>query len=80
MLNSSNPYNTRRFPGLPPGPIGNPGESALTAAANPPAGPWMYFVTVNLDTGETKFATTYQEHQQFVQEFQTWCAANKGKC
>jgi UPF0755 protein len=80
MLNSSNPYNTRRFTGLPPGPIGNPGESALTAAAHPPAGPWMYFVTVNLDTGETKFATTYQEHQQFVQEFQDWCAANKGKC
>ena len=80
MLASNNPYNTRRFTGLPPGPIGNPGESALSAAAAPPPGPWMYFVTVNLDTGETKFATTYEEHQRYVQEFQDWCAANKGKC
>ena len=80
MLDSDNPYNTRRFTGLPPGPVGNPGESALTAASNPAAGPWMYFVTVNLDTGETKFATTYEEHQRYVQEFQDWCDANKGKC
>ena len=63
MLDSNSPYNTRRFPGLPPGPIANPGESALRAAASPAAGPWLYFVTVNLDTGETKFAATYAEHQ-----------------
>ena len=80
MLQSNSPYNTRRFTGLPPGPVGNPGESALTAAANPPPGGWLYFVTVNLDSGETKFATTYEEHQRYVQEFQDWCAANKGKC
>ncbi|GAA2744046.1 endolytic transglycosylase MltG [Terrabacter aerolatus] len=80
MLDSSNPYNTRRFPGLPPGPISNPGDSALKAAANPVAGPWLYFVTVNLDTGETKFAATYAEHQRNVAEFQKWCADNKGKC
>jgi UPF0755 protein len=80
MLDSSSPYNTRRVAGLPPGPISNPGESALAAAANPVAGPWLYFVTVDLDTGETKFATTYAEHQRYVAEFQKWCAANKGKC
>ncbi|GAA2478658.1 endolytic transglycosylase MltG [Terrabacter carboxydivorans] len=80
MLDSSNPYNTRRFPGLPPGPISNPGDSALKAAANPVVGPWLYFVTVNLDTGETKFATTYAEHQRNVAEFQKWCTDNKGKC
>jgi UPF0755 protein len=80
MLDSNSPYNTRRVAGLPPGPISNPGESALAAAAKPVAGPWLYFVTVNLDTGETKFATTYQEHQRYVAEFQKWCAANKGKC
>ncbi len=38
MLDSTSPYNTRRVPGLPPGPISNPGESALRAAANPVAG------------------------------------------
>jgi UPF0755 protein len=80
MLDSDNPYNTRRFTGLPPGPISNPGESALEAAAGPVAGPWLYFVTVNLDTGETKFAATYEEHQRNVAQFQKWCTDNKGKC
>ena len=80
MLDSDNPYNTRRFTGLPPGPISNPGESALEAAASPVAGPWLYFVTVNLDTGETKFAATYEEHQRNVAQFQKWCTDNKGKC
>ena len=80
MLDSANRYNTRRFTGLPPGPVSNPGESALKAAAKPVAGPWLFFVTVNLDTGETKFAATYAEHQRYVAEFQKWCAANKGKC
>ncbi len=80
MLDSNSPYNTRRFPGLPPGPIGSPGDKALKAAANPAPGDWLYFVTVNLATGETKFASTYEEHQRNVQEFQDWCAANKGKC
>jgi UPF0755 protein len=80
MLDSDHPYNTRRFTGLPPGPISNPGESALKAAANPAAGNWLYFVTVNLDSGATKFAATYEEHQRYVEEFQKWCADNKGKC
>lgn len=38
------PYNTRLKPGLPPTPIGNPGEAALTAAVNPMAGNWLYYV------------------------------------
>jgi UPF0755 protein len=75
-----NPYNTYLNPGLPAGPIGNPGQSSLQAANNPAAGPWMYFVTVNPSTGETKFATTLAEHDQYVKEFQTWCQANPGTC
>lgn len=43
-LNS--PYNTYRHKGLPPTPIDNPGQDALRAAAQPPAGDWLYFVTV----------------------------------
>ena len=43
-LNDPSPYNTRVSPGIPPGPIGNPGEATLTAVLNPPAGDWTYFV------------------------------------
>ncbi len=57
-----------------------PGESAIKAAVSPAAGPWIYFVTTNPETGETKFVETYEEHQQNVREFQAWCQANKGKC
>ncbi|MEO7234408.1 MAG: endolytic transglycosylase MltG [Lapillicoccus sp.] len=75
-----NPYNTYVNPGLPAGPIGNPGQSALEAAKNPADGPWLFFVTVNPSTGETKFAATLAEHDQYVKEFQAWCQANTGKC
>lgn len=39
------PYNTRLNPGLPPTPIGNPGEAALRAAQHPTPGNWLYFVS-----------------------------------
>ena len=56
-----------------PGPIAAPGKAALQAAANPEPGKWLYFTTVNFDTGETKFAETDAEFQQIVAEFQAWC-------
>ena len=68
------PYNTYKYAGLPPTPIMTPGEQAIEAALNPTDGPWLYFVTTNPDTGETKFAVTFDEHQQNVAEFQQWCA------
>jgi len=77
---SRSPYNTYRYKGLPPGPIAAPGRAALQAAAQPEKGKWLYFVTVNLDTGETKFATTKAEHDRNVAEFQAWCQANQGRC
>ena len=52
----------------------------LEAAKNPADGPWLFFVTVNPSTGETKFAATLAEHDQYVKEFQAWCQANTGKC
>jgi UPF0755 protein len=73
-------YNTYVHEGLPPGPISAPGEAALKAAANPAAGDWLYFVTVNPDTGETKFATTQAEHDANVADFQNWCQAKSGRC
>jgi len=66
--------------GLPPGPINNPGAASIAAAARPAAGPWLFFVTVNPDTGETRFATTTAEHQRNVNLFNQWCRANPGKC
>jgi UPF0755 protein len=74
------PYNTYVHTGLPPGPIGAPGRSALEAAANPEDGDWKFFVSINMDTGETAFAETFAEHQVNVRKFQAWCQANPGKC
>ena len=74
------PYNTYKYPGLPPGAISNPGKLALDAAVSPTTGELLYFVTVNLDTGETKFATSYEAHLANVAEFQAWCQANTGRC
>jgi uncharacterized YceG family protein len=44
QLNSDTPYNTRKYVGLPPGPIANPGLASLQAAAHPAEGDWLYFV------------------------------------
>ncbi|HZK05181.1 MAG TPA: endolytic transglycosylase MltG [Actinomycetaceae bacterium] len=70
------PFNTFMHPGLPPTPICTPSVEAIAATVDPPEGPWNYFVTVNLDTGETKFAATYVEFQTYVQEWRDWLAAN----
>ncbi len=77
---SSSPYNTYKHKGLPPGPINNPGAASIEAAAHPAKGSWLYFVAVNPATGETRFATTYQEQQKNEKLFQKWCRAHKGQC
>lgn len=77
---AKNRYNTYVHPGLPVGPIGNPGAASIAAAQKPADGPWMYFVTVDPNTGDTRFATTDAEHQANVAQFQKWCQANPGKC
>jgi UPF0755 protein len=77
----SNPYNTYAIPGLPAGPIGSPGAEAIDAAVNPADVPFYYWVTVNLDTGETKFSQTLAEHGRYVEEYQQWCADQEpGRC
>jgi UPF0755 protein len=72
------PYNTYKVIGLPPGPINNPGEAAINAALSPEAGPWLYFVAINPQTGETRFATTGAEHAQNVALFQQWMREHPG--
>jgi UPF0755 protein len=72
-------YNTYRWPGLPPGPIGAPGVAAIKAALDPTPGKWLYFVTVDPDTGETRFANTFAEHQKNEALFLAWLKANPGR-
>jgi UPF0755 protein len=74
---ASNRYNTYANPGLPIGPIGNPGDVAINAAIRPADGPWLFFVPVNLATGETVFSSTIEEHEAAVARLQEWCAASE---
>ena len=69
----SNLYNTYANPGLPIGPIGLPGADAIDAALHPADGPWLYFVPINLATGETVFSETADEHQAAVDQLLAWC-------
>lgn len=74
------PYNTYKYQGLPPGPINSPTLELLHAALHPAKGSWLYFTLVDLDTGETAFASSLAEHQKNVNKLQAWCRAHKGRC
>jgi UPF0755 protein len=76
QLQQDTPYNTYTRPGLPPTPIEAPGSEAIEAAANPADGDWYYYVTVDLATGETKFAETYDEFLEYKDEFTEYCTTS----
>ena len=63
-MSFSSPYNTYRNAGLPPGPIGNPGRSALEAAMHPAQSDYFYFVADA--QGHHRFARSYEEHNKNV--------------
>lgn len=71
-----NPWNTYKHPGLPIGPIANPGDLAIDAAQNPVDGPWLYFVTTDPKKGTTVFTNSYREHLVQVEVWNKWCRAN----
>lgn len=73
-LADDNPWNTYVHAGLPVGPISNPGDVAINAAMHPADGDWLYFVTVNLDTGETVFTSNLADHNRAVAQWQEWCS------
>jgi UPF0755 protein len=77
---AANPYNTYANKGLPAGPIGSPGKTAIDAAAKPQSNDYLYWVTINLDTKETKFSKTLAEHNGYVEQYNAWCEANPGRC
>jgi UPF0755 protein len=72
-----NPYNTYVFTGLPPGPISLPGDVAINAAKNPVEGDWLYFVSVDLRTGETVFSKNYADHLRAREQWLAWCKESK---
>jgi UPF0755 protein len=67
-LQFDSPYNTYRYAGLPPGPIASPGRASLEAAASPADAPYLYFVSRN--DGTHAFASTLEEHNRNVHEYQ----------
>lgn len=74
----SNLYNTYANSGLPIGPISNPGQAAIDATLHPADGPWLYFVLINGETGETAFSTTLAQHNAAVKVWQAWLKAHPG--
>ena len=73
---ANNPYNTYKHLGLPPTPIASPGVASIDAVLAPAEGDWLFWVTVNLDTGETLFATTYDDHLANVALLRAWQEEN----
>jgi UPF0755 protein len=67
-LKFESPYNTYRYAGLPPGPIASPGRASLEAVARPADVPYLYFVSRN--DGSHAFASTLDEHNRNVFEYQ----------
>ncbi|MDM7853418.1 endolytic transglycosylase MltG [Cellulomonas alba] len=74
----SNKWSTGARTGLPPTPIASPGEKSIQAAMHPANGPWMFWCTVNLETGETKFAENATGFSACVAELRAWQKAHPG--
>jgi len=67
-LSMESPYNSYRNPGLPPGPIANPGAGSLRAALQPDKTDYLYYVSRN--DGTHVFSKNYQSHQRAVNKYQ----------
>ena len=74
-LDINSPYNTRKFTGIPPGPICNPGRGALRASLNPLATDKMYFVAKDDGSREHFFAVDNDQHNKY----KTMAAANRNQ-
>ncbi len=67
-LQIDSPYNTYRYPGLPPGPIASPGRASIDAVRHPAEVSYLYFVSRN--DGTHVFASTLAEHNRNVHRYQ----------
>lgn len=72
-LNLNSPYNTRKYRGLPPGPVGNPGLSSLKAALNPARTSYIYYVRdPDRNDGTHSFFATSQDFELAVKKLRQW--------
>jgi peptidoglycan lytic transglycosylase G len=78
-LNNPSPYNTRVHPGLPPGPIGNPGLASIKAAAHPAKTNYLFYVAIVCGNGRHKFAATDAQFQRYVDDYNRARAKRHGK-
>jgi UPF0755 protein len=69
-LENTSPWNTYRHPGLPPGPIANPGLNAIQAALAPAETPYLYFVAKADGSGGHNFSESLSEHYAAVAQYQ----------
>ncbi len=76
VKDASNPFNTYIYKGIPVGPVGNPGSLAIEAALRPADGNWLFFVAINLKTGETVFSETLAEHEKAAELYRQWLRDN----
>ncbi len=73
---SRSPYNTYRYTGLPPAPIGSPGKSTIEAALSPAKGDWLFFVA-DYEADTTRFSETLGEHSKWVAKLQEYCRSSE---
>ena len=69
-------YNTYVHTGLPPGPIGSPGEETIQAALAPANGDWLFFVP-DYEAETTRFSETLAEHNKWVAKLRVYCRSSE---
>jgi UPF0755 protein len=76
LKDPNNPYNTYEHMGLPPTPIASPGEKSIDAVLAPADGDWLFWCTVNYETGETVFSTTSDGQRAAINQLTAWLDEN----
>ena len=79
-LDADNPYNTRLHAGLPPTPINQPSLEAIKAVLKPADGDWLYFVTVDQNTGDTLIASNAAAHEKTQAKLVEHCKSHSDQC
>ncbi|MGB5190393.1 endolytic transglycosylase MltG [Robiginitalea sp.] len=76
-LEIDSPFNTYKYPGIPPGPIAMPDISAIDAVLNPENHKYLYFVADTENFGYHKFAETLGQHNRNKEQYVRWLDAQK---